>query len=97
VPVRYFQYLLLFRTNLEKKRSFIPTAFHFSSECATREVLVDQQVLKLNQLYRLAVTVELSTGENTNFTKKSAEVLVVAGKWVDLEVMVWKLSKCSCL
>jgi hypothetical protein len=32
------------------------------------------------------VTVELSTGENTNVTEKSAEVLVVAGKWVDLEV-----------
>jgi hypothetical protein len=30
--------------------------------------------------------VELSTGENTNVTKKSAEAFVVASKWVDLEV-----------
>jgi hypothetical protein len=28
----------------------------------------------------------LSTGENTNVTEKIAEVLVVASKWVDLEV-----------
>jgi hypothetical protein len=31
-------------------------------------------------------TLKLSIGENINVTKKSAETLVVASKWVDLEV-----------
>lgn len=84
--VRYFKYLLRFRTNFKKRRSFIPVAFHFSLEYAISKVQVDHDVLKVNQVYRLVFTLKLSIGENINVTKKSAEPLVVASKWVDLEV-----------
>jgi transcriptional antiterminator Rof (Rho-off) len=47
------------------------------------KVPVDQEVLKMNEVYRLVLTLKLSIGENIN---KSAEALLVAGKWVDLEV-----------
>jgi len=35
---------------------------------------------------RLVFALKLSAGENINDTKKTAEALVVASKWVDLEV-----------
>jgi len=74
------------QNELLKRRNFIATAFHFSLEYAISKVQVDQEILKLNHLYRLVFALKLSARENINDTKKTAEALVVASKWVDLEV-----------
>ena len=74
------------QNKLLKRRCFIATAFHFSLEYVISNDQVDQEALKLNQVYRLVLTLKLSVAGNINVTKKRAEALVVASKWVDLEV-----------